>query len=141
MNYQPDIGFIDTHAKGIGSNHDPGFRLGPAFLAECTDFMFQAGMVIICRNVILFQEGGNFAAFLTVPDINNATSLGLLNQFEQVLLFVLRTPDHICQVFPLEALLQNMFRAKKQLFLDIFRHDRRGSCCEGKDRHLRKNFT
>ena len=72
MDHEPDVGFVDAHAEGVGANHhaDP-VRL-PVLLPEGAGGGADAGVVERGGDAAVTEQGGEFLGLFPVADIHDA---------------------------------------------------------------------
>ncbi len=66
------VGFVDTHAKGDGGDHDQAFFVDEALLVKSAQFVVQPGMVGQGAVALFRQVGGGTFHALARQAIDNA---------------------------------------------------------------------
>ncbi len=141
MGHHPDIGLVDTHAKGIGSHHDAHLIMLPGLLPAVFLSIVESGMEEGGLQASLVQQVGIFFGAPTTTGIDNGRTFHVVQDMDELLCLVARFPHDVGEVLALKAHAKNAWLAEMQLPLDVVDHQWRGGGCERKDGNIGKVFT
>ena len=103
MDHEAHIGFVDTHAKGIGGHHHAYFVLLPPSLALILDGTVESCVVEGGRDACLREQFGIFLRASPATRIDDGRALDALEDMYQLFALVGGVAHHVGKVLPLET--------------------------------------
>ncbi|OPZ74946.1 MAG: hypothetical protein BWY80_00368 [Firmicutes bacterium ADurb.Bin456] len=132
MDYIADVGFIDTHAEGVGCHHNPDFIVKKQILTFRSFSVTESGVVPARRKTLLAQrliDMVNFFAGCRVNDPGLVLPGGQVGKQKIPFIF---TPQYgKGQVFPVKPSYNTLWVLQTQHIYNILPHLGCGCGCKG----------
>jgi len=120
-----DVRLVDAHTERIGSDHDPQPSPYPVVLPRCPHQVSHAAVVESGRYAVFVQESGDGFRLFAGAYVDDARSRNVVQDAQQVLVFVFCVAHYVTQVAARETRPQDVRFAEFQLLHDVFGHFRR----------------
>ena len=134
MHDKRHVGLINSHAKGIGCNHNRLCIKQKCFLIGCPFCLQKSGMIPSCWKALLTKSVAEFFHGFSCQTIDNPTlSPPFLQQFQQFPFLVARSSDSKIQVFSVETCCNLKRVLQLQQAANIFANLLGCSSCKGTD--------
>ena len=100
--YQSDVGLVNAHSEGVGSDDDAYPVVLPVALPLVFDGMLQSGVIVGCAEPRFVQVFGNLLGTSATAHIDNGRALCVVKNMYQFMKFVSHMCGQVCQVLALE---------------------------------------
>ena len=108
MDDEAYVGFVDTHAEGVGGYHHSDLITLPRLLALILDGGIQTGMVEGGGDACLIEQVSKLLGAFPATGIDDGGAFQTVEDMDELLPFVCGLAHDVCKVLPLEGHAEHM---------------------------------